>query len=153
MSTGYQAYLLERFQGEVFGESLFHHLALLATSETSRCKWHALQQLEKQTKEHIRLELEHQGLNCAEDPGRQQQGKALAERLHSMPWPDLMAQMKGEFSRFVEEFRESESLAPPGKEKLLAYITEHERVLLQFVELELTSPGQDSLAPVYRFLS
>lgn len=153
MSTNYRKYLLERFQGEVFGESLFRHLARLSTAETTRHKWRTLQELEKQTRESIRLELERQGLNCTEDPGRRQQGKVLAERLCSMPWPELMEQLRGEFSQFVKEFRESEQLAPPGKEKLLAYITEHERVLLRFVELELMNHGQDSLAPVHRFLS
>jgi len=153
MIESYRSYLLARYQGEVFGEALFAGLAQRSADEEAKRKWRHLEKLEQRTKERIRPALERLGLSCDEDPARRRQGEKLAERLCSVPWGELMKGMRLEFGKFVREFCEAETLAPPGEEELARYITDHERALLQFAALELEKPGEDSLEPVRRLLA
>jgi hypothetical protein len=75
-------------------------------------------------------------------------GEKLAERLCAVPWPELMKGLRPELEKFVREFREAENLAPRGEEELARYITDHERALLEFVQLELEGREKDSLEPI-----
>jgi hypothetical protein len=53
--------------------------------------------------------------------------------------------------RFVAQFEQSETLATPGKESVLAHYTAHDRALLEFTRREIRGDA-DSLAPVVAML-
>jgi DNA-directed RNA polymerase sigma subunit (sigma70/sigma32) len=153
MGASFADYLVARFQGEVFGESLFGGLARRTSDEAAREKWRALEQLERRTKERIRPALQRLGLPADEDPARSRQGEALAARLSAIPWTELIRSMRPEFEKFVRAFEEAEWLAPAEEKALARHITEHERALLEFAELELAGGGSDPLAPIRPFLA
>jgi hypothetical protein len=151
MASDYASYVNERYQGEVYGEALFRTLADHARDEASRSKLRVLEQLERETKELLRAEVAALGLDTRESQERWEQGRALAKRLSDVPWPSFMKGFLGEVQKLVGEFERSEKLAPSGKEELLRHVTNHERALGRFAELEIAgAPG--SLAPVKALL-
>ena len=86
----FRAYLIERYQGEVYGEALFRALAEREPHAERRRKWRTLQQLERETKERIRPAVAALGATTEEDPARCKEGEDLAARLAAAPWDDLM---------------------------------------------------------------
>ncbi len=148
----YAAYLEECYQGEVGGEALFRAMANATQDEQAARKLRVLEQLERETKEFLRPELEAAGGAVTEDPKRIADGKKLGTRLARMAWPELMRTFESSLVRFIAHFEKSESLAPRGKEDVLRHVTAHERALLEFTKLEIAGRGAESLAPVVALL-
>lgn len=146
----WETYVVERYRGEIFGESLFGALAERASGDEQR-KWRVLEQLERETRERIapvRAEIER---TTADDPVRRAEGRKLGEALASTPWLDLMASFRGELEKFVAEFERAEALAPPRGRNLARFITAHEEALLAFVVAEIEGRA-DPLEPVVALL-
>ena len=148
----YRGYVIERYQGEVYGEALFRALAEQETNEQRREKWRVLEQLERETKERIRPAVAELGATTEEDPARIKEGEDLAARLAAVPWGDLMKGFRSELERFVSEFEKAEALAPPGGVELLRDITRHEKALLEFSVREIEGHEAHSLEPVLALL-
>lgn len=145
--TDFRTYMVERYQGEVFGEALFRALAERADGEARR-KWHALEQLERETKEAIVPTLTALGLAVAEDPVRTAEGEQLGEALSKVAWGDLMSSFRGELEKFVAEFEAAEALAPTEHAEIARQLTRHEAALRDFVIAEIEGRGDASLEPV-----
>jgi len=147
-SGDYRAYVQRCFDGEVVGEAIFRKMvALCAVSDHAR-KLRALEQLERETKELMAVEVRALGADAVERAELIAQGEKVGARLAGVAWPELMRIFRVELARYVSEFTAAESLAPPGKETLLRQFTEHERALLEFVDRELAGRTDDSLEPV-----
>ncbi len=148
----FRAYLIERYQGEVYGEALFRALAEREGHAERRQKWRTLQQLERETKERIRPAVAELGATTEEDPARCKEGEDLAARLAAVPWDDLMKGFRTELEKFVREFEKAEELAPPEGAELARDITRHEKALLEFAVRELEGREAHSLEPVAALL-
>ena len=149
-----KAYLLERHQGEVYGESLFGSLAARTSGEERQRKWRVLERLERETKERIGSFLEGSGIGITGVSESVRRGEGDAERLAGIPWRDLLQGFRKELRRFVTLFEQSEELDPSEAEvrTLLRHISTHERALLEFVTRELEGRPEDSLEPVLGLL-
>ena len=148
----YATYLEECFQGEVYGEALFRSMVGACKSAEAAGKLRVLERLERETKELLRPAVIETGGSGEEDPERIAQGETLGVRLAGLQWLPLMRSFEPPLRRFVESFRRSESLAPPGKEQLVRHVTAHEQALLDFVTRELEGRTGDSLVPVLALL-
>ncbi|MDM0117628.1 hypothetical protein QTI66_36570 [Variovorax sp. J22R133] len=154
MSTEYQEYLIERFEGEVEGESFFRALSERAEDTNRKYKWELLAQLETETKEHIRAALKELGLEPAEPRRCIERGQQLAEQLSLMPWLELLKVLRPALQNFVAEFNAAEKLTPPGgrERQLLRHITRHEQALLTFAVREMEERGHASVEAVRALL-
>ncbi|MEI6000678.1 hypothetical protein H3V53_26865 [Paraburkholderia bengalensis] len=154
MPNEYQQYLIERFEEEVVGESLFHSLSEHAANSNRQQQWHTLAQLETETKEHIRAALRAMGVEVAEQRSSIERGQQLAKRFTCMPWREFMTVFRPSLENFVAEFTTAENMAPEeGKQRaLLRHITLHEKALLEFACREIEGRSDASLEPVVALL-
>lgn len=153
MADDYATYLEERYQGEVFGEATMQSMAEAESDpEVARMLRH-LEQLERETKELLRPEVEAIGGDTRESAERIAEGRELGAKFGQVPWADRMRAMTGELEKLVDEFRRSEALAPAGKEAVLAHVTAHEQALLDFARREIAGgPAEHSLEPIVALL-
>ena len=152
MTNVYEVYVEERFQGEVYGEALFRSWADATPDPTTARKLRFLEQLERETKEKLALELRALGRPATPDPARKKEGEEVAGQLAATPWLDLLPNFLAQLGPLIQEFEAAEQLAPPGKLPLLRQVTDHERALLLFAEREIEGGASDSLEPVRAML-
>ena len=152
-TAGYNAYVEECFQGEVYGEALFRTMADLCEVPERARKFRVLQQLERETKEFLLPAVREAGYAGDESPERISEGEVQGAQLAKTPWQELMRGLQTELKGYVREFEQAEGLSPPGKESLLQRVTAHERALLDFATRELAGDVRgDSLEPVTALL-
>ena len=149
-----KTYLIERHQGEVYGETLFRSLAERATDDSRRHKLRVLERLERDTKRRIRSFLEQLGTDVVDDARSVQRGEDDAQTFAGLDWNRLMQGFRVELAKFVSAFEQSESLAASHGEAqdLVRHITMHERALLDFATRELQGLDERSLESVLRIL-
>ena len=152
MQDDYVAYLHECFQGEVLGEALGAALAESASNPDHRRKWRAFEQLERETKERIRLALEARGETVREDPTQFAEARKWANRYGAIPWGEAMAALKPVIEKYVRYFEKREAQAPADGMDVARAITRHERALLEFTARELDGRSNTSLEPIVRLL-
>ena len=145
------AYVEQCYQGEMNGEALFRAMVALSKDAHAQQKLRVLEQLERETKEFVRPVVERTGRSVREDPKQIAAGEKFGTTLASMPWAELMKVFEDSLVRFVAQFEQSEKLATPGNEPVLAHYTAHERALLEFTRREIRGDA-DSLAPVVAML-
>ena len=153
MSEKYRAYLQDCFQGEVLGEALGGVLADKAQDPTQQQKWRYVEQLERETKERIRVVLQALGENTQEDPAKREEGKVWGEGLARLSWAEAMAKLKPALEKYIRYFEKNEQLAPAEGQAIVRHITQHERALLAFTVRELEGQSADSLAPIQQILA
>ena len=150
----FSEYLDETYQGEILGEAFFAAMAGARSEPEEARKLRALERLERETKQRLAAELREAGRSADAHEDKAEQGRALGAQLGQAPWRDLLASMRPELVRFVDEFRKAEALAPAGKESLARHVTSHEQALLDFVDAELAEDASvDSLESVSRLLT
>ena len=146
-------YLVERHEGEVYGEAVFAALAEHTADAEARYRWRVLEALERETKELLGRELRARGREPGEAAQKQAEGQTLGKTLAAVPRDFLIKGLRGEIVKFVAEYEAAEPLAPPDGAALARHITAHERAILEWVDLELASPGADTTAPVRALLA
>jgi hypothetical protein len=144
--------LAEIFQDEVLGEAMFHSLASALQDPEHRYKMRVLEQLEIETKELLRHNLNRLAGGTMESTSAREAGIAQATALAAMPWDKFMHVFRREVAKFVARFEELEKSGPPADSRLLAAVTAHERALQSFSERECSGSTADSLEPVIRLL-
>jgi hypothetical protein len=149
-----RSYLVERLQGEVYGERLFRALAACSEEAGHAHKWRVLERLETATKERIRTSLRSSGVEVIDDPESAARGTSDGERFARMPRDAFLDRFRAELAALVAKLAAAERLAPADtpERALLRAITDHERALLEFVERELGGRGKTSLEPALALL-
>lgn len=147
------ATLVQRHDGEVYGEGVFAGLAETCADEARRYKWRVCEALERETKQLLARELGARGRSALESSDRRKQGEELGRRLGAVPWEPLMKGLRPELAKFVSEYEADEARAPANGLALARHITTHERALLEFVDRELAGRADDSVAPVLALLA
>jgi len=151
-SARFQAYLVERHDGEVYGEAIFATMAETSADAAQRYKIRVLEALERETKQVIARALEARGVRVEESAERWKQGEEFGHKLARVPWELFMKGFRPELARFVAEFESAEASAPLDDRALARHITDHERALLEFTDRELAGRAADSAEPVLAFL-
>jgi hypothetical protein len=150
---GFVAYLIERFQGEVYGEAVFAAMANADPNPDSRYKWRVLEALERETKEYLARALRERGHSAEESNENRLQGDKLGRRLVAVPRALFMTGFRAEVLRFVAEYEQAEAFAPADGLAVARHVTAHERAILEFADHELAGRGADSVAPVLALLA
>lgn len=146
-------YLVERHEGEVYGEAVFKAMAEHTAEPEARWRWQVLETLERETKELLARELRARGHEPQESAQKWSEGLTLGKTLAAVPRDFLMKGLRGEVVKFVAEYEAAEPLAPPEGAELARYITAHERAILEMIDLEFADPAADSTGPVRKLLA
>ena len=146
-------YLVERHEGEVYGEAVFQAMAEHTAEPEARWRWRVLEALERETKELLGRELRARGHSPQENAQKWSEGLTLGKTLAAVPRDFLMKGLRGEVAKFVAEYEAAEALAPAGDAALAKHITAHERAILEMIDLELADPAADSTTPVRALLA
>ena len=152
-SDSFVTYLIERFQGEVYGEALFQAMAEAEADPETRWKWRVLETLERETKEYLDRALRARGHEVKPSDENWAQGLKLGKRLAAVPRAVFMPGLRGEVVKFVAEYEAAEALAPADGRAIAQHVTAHERAILDFTDLELAGRGSESTAPVLALLA
>jgi hypothetical protein len=152
-SAGFVQYLIERFQGEVYGEAVFAALADAELDPEARYKWRVLEALERETKEYLARALGERGHAVEESAESRAQGEKLGRRLASVPRALFMAGFRAEVQKFVAEYEQAEATAPADGLRVARHVTAHERAILEFADLEIAGRSAESPAPVLSLLA
>ena len=146
-------YLLERFDGEVYGEAVFAAMADAEPDADSRYKWRVLEALERETKEYLARALRERGHVAEAREENRVQGEKLGRRLVSLPRGPFMTGFRAEVARFVAEYEQCEASAPPDGREVARHVTAHERAILAFADHELAGRDAESVGPVLAMLA
>lgn len=126
-ASGFAKYLIERFQGEVYGEAVFAAMADADPDPEARYKWRVLEALERETKEYLERALRDRGHSVEESQELRAQGDKLG--------------------------RSAERSAPADGLAIARHVTAHERAILEFADREIAGRTADSPGPVLALLS
>ena len=152
-SDEFVRYLIERFQGEVYGEAVFKAMADAEPDADARWKWRVLETLERETKEYLDRALRARGHEVKASEERWAQGLRFGARLASVPRAVFLPGLRSEVLKFVAEYEAAEALAPADGRAVAQHFTAHERAILDFADLELAGRGHESTAPVLALLA
>jgi len=147
------AYLIERVEGEVYGEAVFAAMADAELDPDARYKWRVLEALERETKEYLARELHARGHAAKESEEKRREGEKLGRILVAAPRPMFMTGFRAEVVRFVDEYERAEASVPADGLAIARHVTAHERAILEFIDRELANRKADSAEPVLAFLS
>lgn len=149
----FREYLVERFEGEVFGEAVFAAMAEGKADPDARYKWRVLEALERETKEYLARVLRARGCPADESAAKVGDGRKLGRSLVAAPRALFMAGFRNEVLRFVAEYEAAEASVPADGLEIARHVTAHERAILEFADRELAGRKADSPEPVLAFLS
>jgi hypothetical protein len=153
-SDEYAQGVLKAYQGEVAGEALYRAAAEAASEPDRSYKFRALEQLELETKEKLRVVLERLGDSTEETAELREAGEKLAESLFGGPdWRAAMRRYAGVIEPYVKEFEQLEAEAPADDADAMAYLVAHERAQVTFAEREADGDATTSIEPVLALLS
>lgn len=152
MTDDYLDRVIEAYQGEVFGESIFAELAAKSHDAQTAYKWKTLAQLERETKERLRPLVAALGGDVREDPGHFPDGQQLAERWEKQSFDETMVEFRDTVPKYVSFFESLEADARPEDRDVLAAVTAHEKAIQTFAEYEVAGRGESSLEPVMALL-
>jgi hypothetical protein len=132
-----------------------YRAAAEATSKPDRSyKFRALEQLELETKEKLRVILERLGDSTDETAELREAGQKLAESLFAGPdWRADMRRYGGMIEPYVKEFEQLEAEAPADDADVMAYLVAHERAQVTFAQREADGDATTSIEPVLALLS
>jgi len=153
-SDDYAEGVLKAYQGEVAGEAMYRAAAEAATEPNRSYKFRALEQLELETKEKLRVVLERVGGSSEETAALGEAGEKLAESLFAGPdWRAAMRRYAGMIEPYVKEFELLEAEAPAHDADVMAYLVAHERAQVTFAKREADGDATSSIDPVLALLS
>ena len=152
MADDYLDRVTRSYQGEVFGEAIFHDMAAKSADAETTYKWRVLEQLERETKQRLKPLVAELGGDVKEDPSSFSEGLHLAEKWAQQSWDELMVWFRDELPPYVRFFEKLEADARSEDRELLAAVTAHEKALLAFAEHEIAGRTDRSVEPVLALL-
>src|SRR5262245_65449822 len=103
MTADFLQYLVERHEGEVYGEAGFQAMAEHTADPEARWRRGVLETLERETKELLARELRARGHAPQESAEKWDEGLKLGKTLAGVPREVLMKGLRGEVAKFVAE--------------------------------------------------
>jgi hypothetical protein len=146
--------LQEAWQGEVFGKAMYGALTQRQTDPYRRWQWQALTQLETETGEAMRQLLSRHDCPTEEWDESARAGLAEAQRIGSMPWPEMIAAFANDLPEIITSYQQLErDCAFRGADAdAMRLLVDHEVVSLAFAAAELRGESKSSIAPVLALL-
>jgi hypothetical protein len=141
--------LMELFQGEVIGESLFDRM--LPNCEDSRQRYvvGTMLQLETETKARLRQAAAERGMDFWEDDNERTAGEGMARDLASASWEDKMRAIHDVLrDTYVPRYKEIAATAPAEDKELADYMVVHETSLFETTRRELAGDTENSIETI-----
>ena len=132
----YRTTLLACFEDEIGGEAYFHGMAEHFDEPGAAEKLHLMGEVERCAAETVRPLLERHGLKPRAEETLHAQGTTSIARRAGMTWTALVDDMAARYPAYINDFRALEAMAPEEDLPALRLLTEHEAVLIAFVERE-----------------
>ena len=152
MTAGYIKRVVDAYQGEVRGQSLFATLRAHAPDALQAYKMRVLEQLELETGARLREVVDRLGGDSAPAAAEMVAGEAYGQRLAGKPWAEVLAGFRTRLPPFVRAYDALEAEAEPEDQAALTYLARHERAIAGFVEAELAA-RPDSMAQILALLA
>ncbi|TVQ57181.1 MAG: hypothetical protein EA355_05155 [Rhodobacteraceae bacterium] len=149
--TDYDASLRVAWEEEIEGEAYFLRLAEAHDGRAAEALT-LLAEIEAVTARALAPALRRRCVPMADLDALRARGRAAAEPLAGMAWPDLAAWMAENFAPFIAEFEALEALGPPEDAEALRVATDHERAAVAFAAAEAAG-DPDSFRPLRDFLA
>jgi hypothetical protein len=132
--------LRQAYEGELVGERLYRLLATRCTEKAHRSSLTAIADVERCT----HTVLAPIALRLQIHPSEADLWSRVERRvlqLERLSWSEFLEKALVEWPPYIAEFEALERMAPPGDGPSLAFVVEHERVLVEFARLEHDDPG------------
>ncbi len=143
-----KASVLAAYHDEIWGETVFLKLAEHGPFARERDKLMVLARLESETRARLKTLLTQWGMSTDEPERKRQEGMERAVAYCVMSWLEFVVAFAKELPPYVIRYRLLAESAVESDKPVLQWLYDHERVLLEFFELESSGDGARSLAPV-----
>ena len=139
----YEDGIYQAWEGELQGEMFFQRKAQAAVDDHRR-KWEELAELERVTGQRMAALLEAKEVELAA-PEMSAQLLAFAEAFAQMPHAEAIAALRPILVAAIDRFEALLAQAPEADRQAVQFLVDHERALLNFVELEEAGQTDASL--------
>lgn len=144
-----QHYLMELYQGEVFGEALFSRMLLCLDDARQRYVVATMLQFESETKARLRQAAARHGLALAECPAERASGEREGAALDPMTWLEKMRWLQaGIGEHYLPRYRQIAAMAAPEDADITAFMVAHEAALFDTASAELNGQLHASVAAI-----
>jgi len=149
ISQDYLDTLLRYYEEEISGEAYFYGL-LEAFGESEKVT--LLARMERSAGQSIEPLLEKYALGPVNEKQLKDLGESEVFRHQGLSWHQFMTHIAKRYPIYLDEFHALEAMAPAEDLPLLQRLTEHEIVVIEFAEREL-SGRPDSMQPLEQYLA
>jgi dimethylamine/trimethylamine dehydrogenase len=148
--SDYASGLVIAFEEEVSGEAWYRALAEMFDG-AERDSLRLLAEVERHTADILRPLIARHGITVRSDAELAAEGRGEAAKWAGN-YAGLASHMRAQFPAYMPEFRALEALAPPADLPVLRRVTEHEAVVIEFLE-RAAAGRDDSRDPLRAFLA
>jgi len=138
------------YEGEIVGERLYRALAMECSDADQRSKLSAISAIEAATHERLKHIAERLQIDLSQTAIQSTVERRLAQ-LRLLSWGEFIQQAVLEWPPYLARFEMLRQSAASGDEESLQFLADHERALVQFVNLE-HSGSENSLSALSTFL-
>lgn len=142
-ADGYEEGVHAAWVGEIQGELFFDTLAR-AEVGAPRKKWETLAALERVTGRRMATVLRARDVALA-PPGAGGQLLAAAQAYATLPFAEAVSSMRPILLTAIDKFEALLAQAPAAEREAMQFLVDHERAILNFVDLEAAGHGDASL--------
>ncbi len=147
-TSEYLETLLQYYEEEISGEAYFYGLAEHFSEPE---KTILLARAERVAAQAVEPLLEKYGLVPRDEQVLQEEGRGHVARHQNYSWHEFMVYIVERYPAYLDDFKALERMAPDEDLPGLEILTEHEVVVIEFAERELSGDA-NSTAPVLGYL-
>lgn len=151
LPVNYKETLLQYFEEEIMGEAYFYGLSAHCDEPDKQEKLSLLARVERHAAEAIRPLLDKYQLLPRSDLELAPIGKSWLKRHENFCWDSLMKCISVRYPDYTVQFKALEEMAPEEDLAPLKVLTDHEVVVIEFANMEITNHPA-SLEPIQRYL-
>lgn len=144
--------LLQAYEGELYGQTLYEDLAASMSNPEQARKWQMLARMETVMGQLLRDLLDHHRIQPRPDDLWQEQAARDLAEYAPLPWAELMRRFHDELAVDIAAYQALEEDCLPRDAEILGLLTRHEFATRRFCELELAGQSAQSLQPVEQLI-
>jgi hypothetical protein len=151
-SLSYSDIVRSAYEGELLGEMTYRRFARLCEDADNRVKLSAVADLEERTHRTLQPLAVRLGIQPATER-LEARAQERARDLARLSWPAFLDKARSDWPPYITRFAMLAARAEPGDELALAFLVDHEKALVEFIDLEHRgAPASVSLAPIRALL-
>lgn len=135
----YEQLLIKAYEEEIGGAAYFDELTTIFTQADEVRKLSVLVELENQTGAALHTLIQKHQLPTLSIEEINQQARKEAHATQGKTWQQLMQLFAKDYPPYIQEFQNTFDLAPIEDKPILQQTIEHEVVLIEFAQKELSS--------------